>query len=105
MLTETYKGRRLRVQRGCDWGTLRVMVNGQLVATPLGRDEAQALAQLRRDVDFIDREPVNGNRWDAHWYAPGTYEMCGEGLHPVTPGGQCQHFMCRRRREEKEEAR
>lgn len=100
MLTETYKGRRLRAQRGQQWGTLAVKVNGQLVATLTSRDEAAALAQLRRDIDWIDQEPVNGDRWAAYWYAPGTYQLCPEGLHPVALGGLCQHFTCRRRREE-----
>jgi hypothetical protein len=44
----------------------------------------------------VDREPVNGGRWSAHWYAPGTYTLCGEG-HPVALGGRCRHPYCQER--------
>ena len=100
MLTETYKGRKLQARKGSDWGTLRVTVNGELVATPTGRDERAALDQLHRDIDWIDERPVDGNRWGAYWYAPGTYTMCDEDLHPVALGGKCEHFTCKRKRGE-----
>ena len=101
MLSDTYHGRKLRVKKGREWGTLDGFVNGHSKMTAYGRagvDEARLLASLRTEIDFIDREPVNGDRWGAEWYAPGTYTMCGEGLHPVALGGECQHFTCIRRR-------
>ena len=100
MITETYKGRKLKVKKGREWGTLIGTVNGTPATWPTGRDEAAAMAAMRSQIDYIDREPVNGERWGAEWYAPGTYTMCGEGIHPVALGGECQHFTCKRRRGE-----
>lgn len=101
MLTETYKGRKLKVKKGREWGTLTGFVNGTPVTWPAGRDESAVLEQLKRDVDHIDREPVDGGRWGAEWYAPGTYTICERtGIHPVALGGECQHFTCIREREE-----
>ena len=98
MLTETYKGRKLKVKKGREWGTLVGTVNGTPATWPIGSDEAKCLADLRTWIDYIDREPVNGERWGAHWYAPGTYTMCGEGIHPVALGGECRHPYCMRER-------
>jgi len=100
MLTETYKGRRLKVKKGREWGTLVGTCNGTPVTWPVSRDEAAAMDGLRGQVDWIDREPVNGARWGAEWYAPGTYTMCEEDLHPVAIGGKCQHPSCAKRRGE-----
>ena len=94
MLGETYKGRRLRVKRGREWGVLDATVNGCSAGSRTSCDEAAVMRDLRNWVDLIDQEPVNGDRWGAEWYAPGTYAMCGEGLHPVALGGECQHFTC-----------
>jgi len=100
MLTETYKGRKLRVKKGKDEGTLVGSVNGTPVTWPIGRDEARVITELRAQIDWIDREPVNGARWGAEWYVPGTYTLCAEGPHPVALGGECQHPYCIRKREE-----
>ena len=101
MLTQTYRGRKLRVKKGREWGTVDGFVNGYCAITQTTRDEAPVLAQLRNQIDFIDREPVDGDRWGAEWYAPGTFTMCERtGLHPVALGGQCQHFTCKRERGE-----
>ena len=98
MLTETYRGRKLRVRKGREWGTLDATVNGVATLTLTGCDEAAVLTQLRADIDWIDREPVNGDRWGAEWYAPGTYTLCVKGLHPVALDGECEHFTCKRER-------
>ena len=89
----------MRVKRGREWGTLDATVNGYTAMSRTSRDEAAAMRDLRNQIDFIDREPVNGDRWGGEWYAPGTYTMCSEGIHPVALGGECQHFTCVRRRQ------
>ena len=100
MLRETYRGRKLTARKGKDrdWGKVLVTCNGETVAEPATCDLQAALNGVRAQIDFIDREPVNGDRWAAHWYAPGTYEMCPEDIHPQEIGGQCQHFTCIRKR-------
>jgi hypothetical protein len=97
MLTETYRGRRLRVRKGREWGTVDVTVNGIFAFVGgVGSDQSKAMQALRATVDFIDREPVNGDRWGAEWYAPGTFTLCEVG-HPVAIDGECQHSTCIRR--------
>ena len=99
MLSETYQGRKLKVKKGREWGTLVGSVNGTPVTWPTGRDETATLAQIKAQIDWIDQEPVNGERWGAEWYAPGTYAICERsGIHPVALGGECQHFTCKRER-------
>jgi hypothetical protein len=57
------------------------------------------LAGQRAWIDVIDQDPiVDGDRWAAHWYAPGTYRLCEEGLHPVALEGECRHVTCVARR-------
>ncbi len=99
MLSETYKGRKLRVRKGREWGTVDATVNGSYAAiSGAGRgDQGKALAQLRAQIDFIDREPVNGDRWGAEWYAPGMFTLCESG-HPVAINGECEHFTCKQDR-------
>lgn len=97
MLTETYRGRRIRITKGRQWGTLAVTINGTRWTDQTSLDEAAVMADTRRWIDMIDREPVNGERWPAYWYAPGTYTLCAEG-HPVALGGQCTHSWCRQQR-------
>ena len=94
MITETYRGRKLKARKGAEWGTVVVTCNGEPVSWPMGTDPARALAPVKAQIDGIDLEPVNGDRWGAHWYAPGSYEMCPEGIHPQETGGQCQHSTC-----------
>ncbi len=97
MSREVYKGRKLLVRKGRDWGQMVGYVNGVPVTWPITRDDEVAMQNMRSQIDFIDREPVNGDRWGAEWYAPGTYKMCDEGIHPVTLDGECQHFTCIRK--------
>lgn len=99
MITETYRGRKLKARKGSDWGTVLVTCNGELAWSATDRDLQRALGNAKALIDSVDAEPVNGDRWGAHWYAPGTYEMCPEGIHPQEVGGQCQHFTCVARRQ------
>lgn len=97
MITETYRGRKLQARKGKQWGTAEVACNGVPVAWPTTRDMQGALDSAKATIDFIDRDPsVDGGRWGAEWYAPRTYEMCPEGLHPQDIGGKCRHFTCAR---------
>jgi hypothetical protein len=96
VLAETYRGRRIRARPTSDrWQGRRHegLVNGE----PTGDrdpDPHKVLACLRAWIDFIDRDPVvDGGRWPAHWYAPGTYHLCPDG-HPVAPDGACRHTWC-----------
>lgn len=101
MKTETYRGRKLKVRVGRknDFGKVFVTVNG-VTWTEAGHDEDKALASQRGTIDLIDRDPViDGDRWAAHWYAPGTYRLCETGIHPVALDGECRHFTCVRKRE------
>jgi hypothetical protein len=99
--SDVYKGRNLRVRRvRGGFGRLAVTVNGETWTTT-GSDVEKELDLLRSRIDFIDRDPaVDGDRWDACWYAPGTYRMCDEGLHPVALDGECRHFTCVEKRGE-----
>lgn len=77
-----------------------ITLNGQKMTRNLSFNEEQALAQLRREIDFVDNDPVvDGDRWSHYWYAPGTYKMCDENLHPVALDGECRHNTCVRKRE------
>ena len=98
MIRETYKGRKLTARKGRQWGTVEVTVNGEHVWQVTSRDETAEVASVKRWIDSVDAKPVDGNAWGAHWYAPGTYEMCPKEIHPQEIGGQCQHFTCIRDR-------
>ncbi|MCY0926275.1 hypothetical protein OTB20_08650 [Streptomyces sp. H27-H1] len=92
MKTETYKGRTLKTTKGREYGYVQHSVNGVSLGRHLGNEES-ALDYMRRSIDFIDQEPVNGDRWAAEWYAPGTFEMCDEG-HAKEIGKACRHSWC-----------
>lgn len=95
MLTETYKGRKLRVKKGREWGTLACTINDGPSLSETSLDEQAAMTHLRAWVDLVDRDPVvDGSRWGAYMYAPGTYTLCDEGPHPVALGDQCRHPYC-----------
>jgi hypothetical protein len=99
MLRETYKGRKLMVKKGREWGTMVGFVNGQSAVSSYGsgpKGERKALDSMRATIDFIDRDPsVDGGRWGHYWYAPDTYEICPEG-HAKDKGGACRHDYCMR---------
>jgi hypothetical protein len=98
MIRETYRGHKLTVARGGTGGCGMVgSINGQPMPARYGVPEQEVIAQLRRDIDFVDQDPViDGGRWGAYMYAPGTYELCENG-HPRTSGGPCRHSYCQER--------
>ena len=59
MITETYKGVRLRVRTlpGQDWGYTQMTVNGVPWFKALERDENKAMEQLKRNVDAAHERP------------------------------------------------
>ena len=101
VVTETYKGRKIHVRsrrdRTADSGRRwTVLVNGTPAsfAEQYGPDaEAKTLAGLKRDIDHIDAQPVDGDSWAAYWYAPGTYELC-DYEHPREIGQPCRPGWC-----------
>jgi hypothetical protein len=99
MITETYKGRKIRIVKGTGpkWGYAKLTLNGSDQGYSMGSPESLLLS-TRSWINFIDQDPVpDGNRWAAHWYAPGTFEMCPEGTHPMAVGGPCRHSYCVRK--------
>ena len=100
MITETYKGRKLKVAKSRDTGGLVGSINGQPMPTRYGVPEQEVIEQFHRDINFVDQRPIDGGRWGAYMYAPGTYEMCADGTHPMAVGGPCRHSHC----QEKERA-
>lgn len=104
MQTETYKGRKLKVRIGRkgEWGKAFVTVNGESwTLSGVAYTEEKALDYLRSVIDGVG-DDVDGDRYAAHWYAPGSYVLCDEGLHPVALGGECRHSTCVRKRAAKE---
>lgn len=91
MIRETYKGRRLRVVRA--GGGLVGSINGQPMPSRYGVPEQAIIEQFRRDIDLVDQMPIDGGRWGAYMYAPGTYELC-ENSHAKAPGERCCHGYC-----------
>lgn len=91
MIRETYKGRALKVVKDGSGG-LTGSINGQPMPTRYAPEQA-IIEQFRRDIDLVDEAPVDGNRWGAYMYAPGTYEMCDNG-HPKVIGEPCRHGYC-----------
>lgn len=100
MIRETYKGRKLtaRKGKGSEWGTVVITCNSEVVSRPTTLDLEGALKSVRATIDYVDQSPVDGGRWGAYLYAPGTFEMCPEGLHPQVIGGPCTHPTCAAKR-------
>lgn len=96
MISTTFNGCKIKVRagKGKTWGRMSATLNGQDFYTVEKFDEAKAVAEIERMVTFVNAEPVDGNRWSANYYAPGTYELCDAGLHPREIGGQCTHATC-----------
>lgn len=97
-MTEMHSGCKIKVRAGRKqaWGTMIALVNGESFPVAEKFEEAQAVAEIKRTLDLVHSAPVDGDRWPANFYAPGTYELCDEGIHPREIGGQCQHFTCLR---------
>jgi hypothetical protein len=81
MSRETYKGRELKVVKARDGVGLVGSINSQPMPTRYGVPEREVIEQFHRDIDHVDQAPIDGGRWGARMYAPGTYELCGIG-HP-----------------------
>jgi len=96
MKTKMFNGCKIRVRagKGAESGRMIVTVNGESFPTVEKFDEAKAVAEIERDLADIHSEPIDGDRWPAHFYAPGTYELCDAGIHPREIGGQCKHATC-----------
>lgn len=95
MIRETYKARKLKVIRNKVTGGLVGSINGQPMPARYGVSEQGVIEQFHRDIDYVDQAPVDGGRWGAYLYAPGTYELC-ERDHPKEIGGPCRHPSCQR---------
>lgn len=96
MLTETYRGCKIRVRSGrkADFGNMFATLNGESVPCFEKHDEHKAMESIKRLVDEVNSGPVDGGRWAASYYIPGTFEMCPEGMHPQAIGGECMHPCC-----------
>jgi len=99
MRTATHNGCKIKVRagRGAAWGRVFATVNQESFPLVEKFDEAKALEEIMRTLNHVHAAPVNGDRWPAHYYAPGSYELCDEGLHPREIGGQCTHSWCQQR--------
>lgn len=93
MTRETYKGRKLTVKKDRNGGLVG-SINGQPMPTRYGVSGQAVIEQFRRDIDYVEALPMDG-RCGAYMYAPGTYELCGNG-HAKAPGEPCGHSYCRR---------
>jgi hypothetical protein len=100
MKTETYAGRKISarlLKGGMDFGRIEIKLNGVVFRRPLGFDEDKAIGDLKRELAQVDEwtagHGVDGDRWTADYFVPGTFEMCSIG-HPRDIGGACKHTWC-----------
>lgn len=99
MITETYLGRKIRIVKGQgrDFGYSRVRLNGVELGRWLG-DENKVLSRIRGAINGVEAVGgINGDKYGAEWYTPGTFETCENG-HPREIGGLCLHSYCIARR-------
>jgi hypothetical protein len=98
MKRETYKGRKIKVVagRGAEWGYTRITLNGVDMGKWM-QSEDEALRSTRDTIDHAGQVGINGDRYGAEWYAPGTFELCSEG-HVQEIGGECLHSWCIKQR-------
>jgi hypothetical protein len=97
VITKTFNGCKIKVRagRGRDsWGQMTALVNGAPFSVVERLDEAKAVAEIERTLAPIHAAPIDGDSWPAHYYPPGTYEICDSGIHPREIGGQCTHVTC-----------
>lgn len=108
MLRETHAGRKITARdlKGLNWGYCTITVNGEDWGRRTGT-AAEAVRLLAIEFDAIDAwttaHGIDGDRWDAKYFPPGTFELCPEG-HPRDIGGLCVHSWCVRERERDVEA-
>lgn len=91
MIRETYKGRKLQVVKA--GSGLVGFINGQPMPARYGVPEREIIEQFHRDINYVNQLPIDGGRWGAYMYAPGTYELC-ENDHAKAPGEPCRHSYC-----------
>ena len=69
MIRETYKGRKLVVKRGRQYGYLTTLVNGVVLGHTITRDADREMRSLRAWVDAADeRRLTDPDAYPAHWY-------------------------------------
>lgn len=95
-MTEKYSGCKIKVRAGrkATWGQMFAEVNGEFFPTVEKFDESKAIAEIKRTLGLVHSAPIDGDRWPASYYAPGTFELCDKGIHPREIGGKCTHSTC-----------
>ena len=64
MTVTNYRGVKIRIQKGRDWGYLSLTVNGHKMGQRMGTDPAKLLEQTQRTVDHAIEEP---DRYGPEW--------------------------------------
>lgn len=54
VFVETYRGYKVRIVRGREWGTLNVSIGGELLGIPYGNSNADALREAKIAHSYID---------------------------------------------------
>ena len=62
--TETYRGHKITVRKGREWGTLHVLINGHTLGHPYGRTNADALRELRYLRSYVDDAIARPDAYD-----------------------------------------
>ncbi|MET0423627.1 MAG: hypothetical protein ABW046_07125 [Actinoplanes sp.] len=97
MITTTFNGCTIKVRTGkttAAWGQMTALVNGKPFPVVEKFNEAKAVTEIEQLLTRVHAEPVDGDRWPASYYTPGTFELCDEGIHPREIGGKCTHSTC-----------
>lgn len=94
MKTATHNGCRIKVRMSRDkFGPRPVAtVNGEPFPAN-GLTEDELIDDIVSSLAYVHADPINGDRWPAHYYPPGTYELC-DNDHPREIGGTCRHSYC-----------
>ena len=72
MMTETYRGVKLKAVKGkgADWGYVKVWVGGVPQGKELGMDEAKALQHQHGYIDHAIATADEEQRYSPEWYPP-----------------------------------
>lgn len=92
MIRETYKGCKIVIKKGAQYGYANVRLNGVDKGDWMQSEEA-ALRSVHGSIDHAEEVGPGSARYPAEYYAPGSYDLCGEG-HTTTAGAPCQHDWC-----------
>lgn len=68
--SEVYRGHKLTVKKGREWGFLHVLINGHTLAYPYGTTNGQALRELRSLRGTVDDSI---ERPDAYDFTPDSH--------------------------------